>query len=98
METGKPCTNTLYFGFCCSYLKNEFGDTNILLLKSDQHGRIELSAKLSGFRANLNFQLYKVVLNLLHRIFFLFLVLMLLFRVKTNRGTSTRKSTTFGYV
>ena len=25
MVTVKPCKNTRYFGFSCSYLKNEFG-------------------------------------------------------------------------
>ena len=26
VATGKPCTNIPYFGFGCSYLKNELGD------------------------------------------------------------------------
>ena len=64
METGKPCKNTLYFGFSCSYLKNELGDPNFLLHKSDQQAKMKLSAKLkiilwSGFRTTLNFQLLK---------------------------------------
>ena len=74
MATGKPCINTLYFGFSCSYLKNELGDPNFLLHKSDQKVKMKLSAKFkkimwSGFRATLNFQLFKVALNPLHRIF-----------------------------
>ena len=64
MATRKPRKNTLYFGFNCSYLKNEL---------SDQQAKMKLSAKFkkilwSGFRAALNFQLFKV-LNPLHRIF-----------------------------
>ena len=68
MEIGKPC-KTLYI------LANKLGDPNFLLHKSDQHARIKLSAKLknilhSGFRATLNFQLFKVALNLLCIILF----------------------------
>ena len=74
METGKPCKNTLYFGFSCSYLKNELGDPNFLLHESDQPAKIKLSAKFkeilwSGFRVTLNFQLFKVALNPFQRIF-----------------------------
>ena len=73
METGKPCKNTLYFGFSCSY-RNELDEPNFLLHKSCQHARIKLSAKFkkilqSEFRATLNFQLLKVALTLLHMIF-----------------------------
>ena len=74
MATGKPCKNILYFCFSCSYLKNELGDPNLLLHKSDQQVKVKLSAKFkkilwSGFRATLNFQLFEVALNPLHRIF-----------------------------
>ena len=77
MATGKPCKNTLHFGFSCPYLKNELGDPNFLLHKSDQQAKIKLSVKFkeilwSGFRATLNFQLFKVALNPLHRIFLIF--------------------------
>ena len=73
MATGKPCKNTLYFGFSFSYLTKELGDPNVILHKSDQQARIKLSTKfkkilLSGFRATLNFQLFKVALNPLNRI------------------------------
>ena len=59
-DAGKSCKNSLYFGFSCSYLKNKLGDSNFLL-----HENL-----WSGFRATLNFQLFKVALNPLHRIFF----------------------------
>ena len=42
MATGKPCKNTIYFGFSCSYLKNELGDPNFLLHKSDQQAKVKL--------------------------------------------------------
>ena len=45
MATGTPCKNTLYFDFCCSYLKNELGNPNFLLHRSDQQARMNLSAK-----------------------------------------------------
>ena len=75
MATVKPCKNTLYFGFTCSYLKNELGDPIFLLHKSDQQAKMKLYAKFkiilwSGFRAILNFQLFKVALNPLHIILF----------------------------
>ena len=35
MTTGNPRKNILYFGFSCSYLKNELSDPNFLLHKSD---------------------------------------------------------------
>ena len=75
METGKPCKNTLYFGFTCSYLKNELGDPNFLWHKGDQQPKMKLSAKFkeilwSRFRATLNFQgKLKVALNPLHKIY-----------------------------
>ena len=74
MATGNPCKNTLYFGSSCSYLKNEFGDPNFLLDKSDQQAKMKLSARFknilwSRFRATLNFQLFKVALNPLQGIF-----------------------------
>ena len=77
MVIRKPCKNTLYFSFSCSYLKNELGDPSLLSHKSNQQAKIKLSAKFkrilwSRFRAILNFQLFKVALNLLHRIFFNF--------------------------
>ena len=64
------------FCFSCLYLQNELGDPNFFLLhKIDQHARIILSAKFKkilqgGFRATLNFQLYRAILNL-HRRYFL---------------------------
>ena len=74
MATGKPCRNTLYFRFSCSYLKNERGDPNFILYKSNQPAKMKLVANFkkilwSGFRAILNFQLFKVALNLLYRVF-----------------------------
>ena len=74
MTTEKHCKNALYFGFSCSYLKNELGDRNFLSHKSDQLAKMKLSAKFRKilwcrFRATLNFQLVKVALNLLHIIF-----------------------------
>ena len=68
MITGKPCKKALYFGLSFSYLKNELGEPNFLLHKSDQQARIKLSAKFkkfpcSGFRATLNFQLINVYLQ-----------------------------------
>ena len=74
MVIRKPCKNTLYFSFSCSYLKNELGDPNFLTNKSNQQAKTKLSAKFkrilwSRFRAILNFQLFKVALNLLHGIF-----------------------------
>ena len=77
MVIRKPCKNTLYLNFNCPYLKNELGDPNFLSHKSNQQAKIKLSAKFkrilwSRFRAILNFQLFKVALNLLHRIFFNF--------------------------
>ena len=33
VATGKPCKNTPYFNFSCSYLKNEFGDPNLFISK-----------------------------------------------------------------
>ena len=77
MVIRKPCKNTLYLSFSCLYLKNELGDPNFLSQKSNQQAKIKLSAKFkrilwSRFRAILNFQLFKVALNLLQRIFFNF--------------------------
>lgn len=46
MSKGKPCKNTLYFGFNSSYLKNEYGDPNFLLHESDQQGKMKFSSKL----------------------------------------------------
>ena len=68
METGKPCSNSPYFGFGCLYLKNKLVEPHFLLHKGDQQTKMKLSAKFkkilwSGFRATLNFQLYKVALN-----------------------------------
>ena len=57
MATGKPCRNTVYFGFSRSYLKNELGDPNLLLHKSDQQAKMKLSVK------------FKVAPYPLHRIF-----------------------------
>ena len=45
MATGKPCKNTLDFGFSYSYLKNELGDPIFLLYKSDQQAKVKLSAR-----------------------------------------------------
>ena len=42
---GKPCKKTLYFGFSCSYLKNQLGELPFLLLKSDQKAKMKLLAK-----------------------------------------------------
>ena len=58
MAMGKPCNNTQYFGFSCSYLKNKPSYPHFLLLKSDQKGKMKLCAKFkkilySGFRATL---------------------------------------------
>ena len=44
MATGKPCKNTLYFGFSYSYPKNELGDPN--LLHKSQQDKMKLSEKL----------------------------------------------------
>ena len=60
MVTGEPCKNTLYFRFSYLYLKNELGDPNFSLQKSDQQAKMKLSAKFkknlwSGFRATLNY-------------------------------------------
>ena len=51
MATKKQSKNTLYFVFKRVYLKNELGDPYLLLLVSDLHAKIKLSAKfkiLSG--------------------------------------------------
>ena len=74
MAIAKPRKNTLYFGFTCSYLKYEPGESNFVLHKSDQLAKMTLSAKFekilcSGLKATLNFQLFMVVLNPLHRMF-----------------------------
>ena len=45
VKTGKPCKNTPYFDFSCSYLKNELGDPHFLFLKCNQHAGIKHSAK-----------------------------------------------------
>ena len=71
MVTGK---NTLYFRFSCSYLENELDEPSFFLHRSDQHAKVQLLAKFkkilwSGFRAILHFQLVKVALNPLYRIF-----------------------------
>ena len=55
---GKPCKNTLYYVFSCLYLKNELGDPHFLFLKSNQKGKMKVSAKFkkilcSGFSATL---------------------------------------------
>ena len=49
MATGKPCKNTTYFGFNCSYFKNERGDPHFLFLKYNQHARMKPSAKFKNF-------------------------------------------------
>ena len=49
MATGMPFKNTLYFGFSCSYLKNELGDPHFLLLKSDQKIKVKLFSKFKKF-------------------------------------------------
>ena len=64
MSKGKPCKNTLYFGFNSSYLKNEYGDPNFLLHESDQQGKMKFSLKLkknlwNGFRLFRLFRLFK---------------------------------------
>lgn len=65
MSKGKPCKNTLYFGFNCSYLKNEHCDPNFLLHESDQQGKMKFSLKLkkkilwNGFRLFRLFRLFK---------------------------------------
>ena len=43
MATRKPCKNSLYFGFSCSYLKNKLGDPIFFLYKSDQQATMKLS-------------------------------------------------------
>ena len=52
MATVMPCKNVLYFGFTCSYLKNELGESNFLFHKRYQQAKIKLSAmfkkKFSG--------------------------------------------------
>ena len=45
VATGKPCKNTLYFVFSCLYYKNKLGDPHFLFLKSNQKGKMKLSAK-----------------------------------------------------
>ena len=44
--TEKSSKNTLYFGFICSYLKNELDDPPFLSLKSDKKAAMKLSAKV----------------------------------------------------
>ena len=73
MATGKPCTNTLYFGFSCSYLKNELGDPNFFGTKVISRPRwncLQSFKKFSRADSELNFQFCEVALNSLHRIFF----------------------------
>ena len=61
MATKNPVKNTLYFGFSCSYFKNEGGDPHFLSLENNQHDALKLSAI---------FQKFKVAVDPLSRIFF----------------------------
>ena len=75
MATKNPVKNPLYFGFSCSYLKNEVSGPHFLLSENNQHVGLKLSGNFkkirgSGFRATLIFQKIKVALNPLPRIFF----------------------------
>ena len=45
MAAKEPSENSLYFVFKRIYLKNELSGPHFLLLESDKHARIKLSAK-----------------------------------------------------
>ena len=46
MAIGKPCENTLYFGFSCSYLKNQLGDPNFFIAQKWLAGQDENICKV----------------------------------------------------
>ena len=76
-QRASPVKNTPYFVFSCLYLKNELWDPHFSFLKSNQRGKMKLSAKFkkilsSGFRAILILWFFKVALNLLDIIFLKF--------------------------
>ena len=49
MATKEAPKNILYFLFKCVYLTNKLSDPHILLLESDKHIKIKLSAKFKKF-------------------------------------------------